>query len=48
MTTASTGSAVYLAGGALRQKILELAMQNRDSPLYGARMDRVNLENGRR
>ncbi|HEY6347172.1 MAG TPA: xanthine dehydrogenase family protein molybdopterin-binding subunit [Bryobacteraceae bacterium] len=47
MTTASTGSAVYLAGRALRQKILQLATQDRNSPLYGARMDRVNLENGR-
>ena len=35
-TAASVGSAVFLAGQALRDKLIQLALGDRDSPLYGA------------
>ncbi len=35
-TAASVGSAVFLAGQALRTKLIQLALGDRESPLYGA------------
>ncbi|MBV9405323.1 MAG: xanthine dehydrogenase family protein molybdopterin-binding subunit, partial [Acidobacteriaceae bacterium] len=46
-TTASTGSAVYLASQALREKLVQMAVSDRGSPLSGASAQEVVLENGR-
>jgi xanthine dehydrogenase YagR molybdenum-binding subunit len=46
-TAASTGSAVHLAGGALREKIIQLAVSDARSPLSGASAQEVTIENGR-
>jgi xanthine dehydrogenase YagR molybdenum-binding subunit len=46
-TAASTGSAVYLAAKALREKIVQLAISDSKSPLHGASTQDVVIENGR-
>ncbi|MBV9401293.1 MAG: xanthine dehydrogenase family protein molybdopterin-binding subunit [Bryobacterales bacterium] len=47
MTTASTGSAVYLAARALRDTIIQRAVVDRNSLLYGAKPAQIAFENGR-
>ncbi len=47
MTAASTGSAVYLAAQALREKLVQMATSDRTSPLYGVNAEDVVFENGR-
>jgi xanthine dehydrogenase YagR molybdenum-binding subunit len=46
-TAASTGSAVYLAAHALREKLVQLAISDSGSPLHGANTQDVVIENGR-
>jgi xanthine dehydrogenase YagR molybdenum-binding subunit len=46
-TAASTGSAVYLAARALREKLVQLAISDSSSPLHGANTQDVAIENGR-
>jgi xanthine dehydrogenase YagR molybdenum-binding subunit len=45
-TAASVGSAVFLAGHALRSKLIQLAVSDRQSPLYGASESEVTARNG--
>jgi xanthine dehydrogenase YagR molybdenum-binding subunit len=47
MTSASTGSAVYETCLAARQKLIELAVADRASPLFGARVEDVVAADGR-
>ncbi len=47
MTTASTGSAVYLAAQALREKLIQMAVSDVKSPLNGVSAQDVVLESGR-
>ena len=47
MTAASTGSAVYLASGALREKLIQMATADGKSPLFGVNAQDVILDNGR-
>lgn len=47
MTTASTGSAVYLATQALREKLIQMAVSDANSPLSGVSAQDIVLENGR-
>jgi len=47
MTVASTGSAVYLAALAAREKLVQLAVSDADSPLQGLRHDEVVVRDGR-
>ncbi|MBV8865335.1 MAG: xanthine dehydrogenase family protein molybdopterin-binding subunit, partial [Acidobacteriaceae bacterium] len=47
MTTASTGSAVYLATQALREKLIQMAVSDIRSPLNGVGAQDVVLESGR-
>ncbi len=47
MTVASTGSAVYLAAVAARDKLVQLAVSDSRSPLHGARHDDVEISGGR-
>lgn len=46
-TAASTGSAVYLATRALRDKVTRLAINDPKSPVHGANLADVVVENGR-
>jgi xanthine dehydrogenase YagR molybdenum-binding subunit len=46
-TAASTGSAVYLATQALREKLIQMAISDPHSPLSGMNSQDVMLENGR-
>ncbi|MGA8028978.1 MAG: xanthine dehydrogenase family protein molybdopterin-binding subunit [Bryobacteraceae bacterium] len=46
-TTASTGSAVYLAAQALREKLIQMAISDPQSPLSGMNTQEVAFENGR-
>src|SRR6476661_2508430 len=47
MTVASTGSAVHLAAMAARDKLVQLAVTDPDSPLHGARHEEVEIVAGR-
>ena len=47
MTVASTGSAVHLAAMAARDKLVQLAITDLDSPLHGARHEEVAIVDGR-
>jgi len=47
MTVASTGSAVHLAAMAARDKLVQLAVTDSDSPLHGARHEEVEIIDGR-
>lgn len=47
MTAASTGSAVYLAAQALREKLIQMTTADAKSPLNGVSAQDVVLENGR-
>jgi xanthine dehydrogenase YagR molybdenum-binding subunit len=47
MTVASTGSAVHLAAMAARDKLVQLAVSDAESPLHGARHDEVEVTEGR-
>ena len=47
MTAASVGSAVLLTCGALREKLVQLAVADPGSPLHGARPEEVRVEEGR-
>ena len=46
MTVGSTGSAVYLAAMAAREKLVQLAVADPESPLHGARHADVQIRNG--
>jgi xanthine dehydrogenase YagR molybdenum-binding subunit len=46
-TAASTGSAVYAAAGALREKLIQLALQDSRSPLFGLSAQHVEIDAGR-
>ena len=46
-TAASTGSAVYLASQALREKLMQMAISDARSPLHGLGAQNVVLEKGR-
>lgn len=46
-TAASTGSAVYLAARALRQKLTQMAIADSRSPLHGANASAIVIEDGR-
>ena len=46
-TAASTGSAVYLAAQALREKLIQMAVSDTGSPLSGVSVQDVAIENGR-
>jgi xanthine dehydrogenase YagR molybdenum-binding subunit len=46
-TAASTGSAVYLASQALREKLIQMAISDARSPLHGVSAPDVVLEKGR-
>ncbi len=46
-TAASTGSAVYLAAQALREKLIQMAIADAQSPLSGVSAQDVVLESGR-
>ena len=46
MTVASTGSAVHLAAMAARDKLVQLAVSDPDSPLHGAKHEDVLIEEG--
>ncbi len=46
-TAASTGSAVYLASQALREKLIQMAVSDAGSPLSGASAQDIAFENGR-
>ncbi len=46
-TAASTGSAVHLAGQALREKLVWTAVNDSKSPLFGANSQDVTIEGGR-
>ncbi len=46
-TAASTGSAVWLAARGLRDKVVQLAIGDSNSPLAGAQLQDVTVENGR-
>jgi xanthine dehydrogenase YagR molybdenum-binding subunit len=46
-TAASTGSAVYLAAEALREKLIQMAVSDSQSPLSGIGAQDVAFENGR-
>ena len=46
-TAASTGSAVYLAAQALREKLIQMAVSDAQSPLSGVSSQDVVLESGR-
>ncbi len=45
-TAASTGSSVYLAARALREKLIQLAISDAHSPLHGAKTQDVVIEDG--
>ena len=45
-TAASVGSAVFLAGQALRSKLIQLAIGDRKSPLYGASESEITARMG--
>ncbi len=45
-TAASTGSAVHLAGQALREKLVWMALNDDKSPLFGASAQDVSIEGG--
>ncbi|HZI40518.1 MAG TPA: xanthine dehydrogenase family protein molybdopterin-binding subunit, partial [Gemmatimonadaceae bacterium] len=47
MTVASTGSAVHLAAMAARDKLVQLAVSDPESPLHGARHEEVDVTAGR-
>jgi xanthine dehydrogenase YagR molybdenum-binding subunit len=46
-TAASTGSAVYLAARALREKLIQMAITDAGSPVHGANTSDVAIEDGR-
>jgi xanthine dehydrogenase YagR molybdenum-binding subunit len=46
-TAASTGSAVFLAGRALREKLVQMAVSDANSPVHGANSSDVVIEDGR-
>lgn len=46
-TAARTGSAVHLAGSALREKLLQLAVNDTQSPVYNADTNDVVISGGR-
>ncbi len=46
-TAASTGSAVHLAGLALREKLTQMAVSDSSSPLYQASVQDIVIEEGR-
>lgn len=46
-TAASTGSAVHLAGRAMREKLVQLAISDPGSPLHGVNTQDVVIEGGR-
>jgi xanthine dehydrogenase YagR molybdenum-binding subunit len=46
-TAASTGSAVYLASQALREKLIQMTVSDPQSPLAGASAQDIVFENGR-
>jgi xanthine dehydrogenase YagR molybdenum-binding subunit len=45
-TAASTGSAVKLAGEALREKVIQMAVSDPQSPVHGAGSGEVTIDNG--
>ena len=47
MTVASTGSAVHLAAMAARDKLVQVAVTDPDSPLHGARHEEIEIVEGR-
>ncbi|MEO6528199.1 MAG: xanthine dehydrogenase family protein molybdopterin-binding subunit [Gemmatimonadaceae bacterium] len=47
MTSTSTGSAVHLTCLAAKQKLIELAVADRSSPLFGTRPENITAANGR-
>ena len=47
MTVASTGSAVHLAAIAARDKLVQLAVSDPESPLHGARHEEIDVADGR-
>ena len=47
MTVTSTGSAVHLAAMAARDKLVQLAVTDPESPLHGARHEEVEIAGGR-
>ncbi len=47
MTAASTGSSVYLASQALREKLTQMAVSDARSPLHGVSSQDIVFENGR-
>ena len=47
MTVTSTGSAVHLAAMAARDKLVQLAVSDGESPLHGARHEEVAIVDGR-
>jgi xanthine dehydrogenase YagR molybdenum-binding subunit len=47
MTVTSTGSAVHLAAMAAREKLVQLAVTDPESPLHGARHEEVEIAGGR-
>lgn len=46
-TAASTGSAVFLAARALREKLIQMAVEDAGSPVHGANTSDVTIEDGR-
>ena len=46
-TAASTGSAVYLAAEALKEKLIQMAASDTRSPLFGAGAMDITMQNGR-
>jgi xanthine dehydrogenase YagR molybdenum-binding subunit len=46
-TAASTGSSVYLAARALREKLLQMAISDARSPFHNANTSDITIENGR-
>ena len=46
-TAASSGTAVYQAAHNLRDKLIDLAIKDSDSPLYGTQTDQVKVRDGR-
>jgi xanthine dehydrogenase YagR molybdenum-binding subunit len=47
MTTASVGSAIYTTARALRLKLLTMALADPASPLFGKKLEQIDVANGR-
>ena len=47
MTVTSTGSAVHLAAVAAREKLVQLAVSDPESPLHGAKHEEITIADGR-